>query len=115
MRGARAVALALEEERCACAKARYAASRAVASLEGASALLLRLCVVLCTSDSYVLVMFSLLSLIVARTILFLGVKCLCNSGTLSHFCPIYIDRYHVVVRTVEVVLFLFLPLSGYLS
>ena len=44
MRRARAVALVLEEERCACAKARYAASRAVASLEGASALLLRLCV-----------------------------------------------------------------------
>ena len=34
--------LPLEEERCACATARYAASRAVASLEGASALLLRL-------------------------------------------------------------------------
>jgi hypothetical protein len=38
--------VALEEGRCACAKARYAASQAVASLEGASALLLRLCVAL---------------------------------------------------------------------
>jgi hypothetical protein len=38
--------LPLEEGRCACAKARYAASQAVASLEGASALLLRLCVAL---------------------------------------------------------------------
>ena len=38
--------LPLEEERCACAKARYAASRAVASLGEASALLLRLCVAL---------------------------------------------------------------------
>ena len=38
--------LPLEEERCACAKARYAASQAVASLEGASALLLRLGVAL---------------------------------------------------------------------
>ena len=33
-------------KRCACAAARYAASRAVASLEEASALLLRLCVAL---------------------------------------------------------------------
>jgi hypothetical protein len=41
-RRARAVALALEEERCACATARYAASQAVASLGEASALLLRL-------------------------------------------------------------------------
>ena len=35
--------LALEEGICACAAARYAASKAVASLEGVSALLLRLC------------------------------------------------------------------------
>jgi hypothetical protein len=45
-RRARAVALGLEEGRCACAKARYAASQAVASLGEASALLLRLCVAL---------------------------------------------------------------------
>ena len=45
-RRARAVALALEEGRCACATARYAASQAVASLGEASALLLRLCVAL---------------------------------------------------------------------
>ena len=38
--------LPLEEERCACATARYAASQAVASLGEASALLLRLCVAL---------------------------------------------------------------------
>ena len=38
--------LPLEEGRCACAKARYAAFQAVALLKGASALLLRLCVAL---------------------------------------------------------------------
>ena len=44
VRRARAVARALQEARCACAAARYAAPRTVVSLEEASALLLRLCV-----------------------------------------------------------------------